>query len=74
MYDHIATLTDGRTGRCSSWDTTGRNQDRWAIGPGETRTLADSAGPGVRCVPTGAPPCCLNQESNRSEAMPHERI
>ncbi len=47
MYDHLATLTDGRTGRCSSWDTTGRNQDRWLIGPGETRVLADIEGPGV---------------------------
>ena len=47
MYDDIATLTDGRTGRCSSWDTAGRNQDRWLIGPGETRVLADIEGPGM---------------------------
>ena len=47
MYDHIAILSDGGTGRCSSWDTTGRNQDRWLIGPGETRVLADIDGPGV---------------------------
>ena len=35
-----------RTGRFSSWDTTGRNADAWQIGPGETRVLADIRGPG----------------------------
>ena len=47
MYDHIATLTGGRTRRVSSWDTSGRNQDRWLLAPGETRVLADLEGPGV---------------------------
>ena len=47
MYDHLATLTGGRTGRVSSWDTSGRNQDRWLLKPGETRVLADLEGPGV---------------------------
>ncbi len=47
MHDHIATLTSGRTGRRSSWDTTGRNRDVWAIAPGETRVLADIEGPGA---------------------------
>ena len=47
MYDHLATLAGGRTGRVSSWDTSGRNQDRWLLAPGETRVLADLEGPGV---------------------------
>ena len=47
MYDHLATLTGGRTRRVSSWDTSGRNQDRWLLKPGETRVLADLEGPGA---------------------------
>ena len=47
MYDHITTIVDGRTGRVSSWDASGRNQDRWILKPGETRVLADLEGPGV---------------------------
>ena len=47
MYEHLATLGAGRTGRVSSWDTSGRNQDRWLLAPGETRVLADLEGPGV---------------------------
>ena len=35
-----------RTGRASSWDTTGRNSDYWRIEPGEARVLADIQGPG----------------------------
>ena len=45
----LASLTrvrDAKTLRASSWDVTGRNNDRWAIGPGETRVLADLPGPG----------------------------
>lgn len=38
---------DRRSLRASSWDTTGRNQDAWQIGPGETAVLADIKGPGV---------------------------
>ncbi len=37
---------DRRTGRVSSWDTTGRNDDAWRIAPGERRLLADIDGPG----------------------------
>jgi len=37
-----------KTGRFSSWDTTGRNADAWTIEPGETKVLADITGPG--CV------------------------
>ena len=44
---NLAKLTDGKTKRFSSWDTTGRNQDSWRIAPGETRVLADIEGPGV---------------------------
>ena len=47
MYDHLATLAGGYTERISSWDTSGRNQDRWLLAPGETRVLADLEGPGV---------------------------
>ena len=47
MYDHLANLAGGRTGRVSSWDISGRNQDRWLLKPGETRVLADLQGPGV---------------------------
>lgn len=31
----------------SSWDTTGRNADRWMIPPGESRVLGDIKGPDV---------------------------
>lgn len=44
----IARVRDRRTGRVSSWDQRGRNQDYWVVGPGERRVLADLAGPG--CV------------------------
>jgi hypothetical protein len=43
----LARLHRRRTGRASSWDTSGRNNDRWHIAPGETRVLADIRGPGV---------------------------
>jgi len=46
VLDHLSRITNGRTARASSWDTTGRNADRWQIGPGETRVLADLKGPG----------------------------
>ena len=36
-----------RSGRASSWDTTGRNSDAWTIPAGESRVLADISGPGV---------------------------
>lgn len=34
------------SGRVSSWDQSGRNQDYWIIPPGETIVLADIEGPG----------------------------
>ena len=48
MYDilsGLARMQTKRTGRFSSWDTTGRNSDAWTIDPGETRVLADIDGP-----------------------------
>ena len=47
MLADLSTITAARTGRASSWDTTGRNQDRWTIPAGESRVLADIRGPGV---------------------------
>ena len=47
MYRDLSILRSNHTGRVSSWDTTGRNQDAWIIEPGETRVLADLEGPGV---------------------------
>jgi hypothetical protein len=43
----LAQIRDRRTGRCSSWDTSGRNNDWWVIPAGESRTLADIKGPGA---------------------------
>ena len=43
----LARLRNAHSGRVSSWDQTGRNQDYWTIGPGETRVLADIEGPGA---------------------------
>jgi hypothetical protein len=41
-------LRDARRRRASSYDATGGNADFWVLQPGETRTLAQVAGPG--CV------------------------
>lgn len=46
MYEHLTRYRKAKTGRCSSWDVTGRNADWWAINPGESRVLADLRGPG----------------------------
>jgi hypothetical protein len=43
----LATLGHGRTGRCSSWDVSGRNNDSWNIPARSSRVLADIQGPGV---------------------------
>ncbi|MGI8307228.1 glycoside hydrolase family 172 protein [Saccharopolyspora sp. ASAGF58] len=40
-------LRQTRRGRVSSWDRTGGNTDNMRVEPGETRELADIAGPGV---------------------------
>ena len=42
----LARVRAARSGRVSSWDHRGRNQDYWVVGAGETRTLADLEGPG----------------------------
>jgi hypothetical protein len=42
----IATLRDVASGRTSSWDRTGRNDDWWAIPPGGSVVIADLPGPG----------------------------
>ena len=47
MINSLSCLNNGRTSRCSSWDTTGRNADAWTILPGESRVLADIQGPGA---------------------------
>lgn len=47
MLKDLALLRTGLTGRCSSWDRTGRNADAWTIPPHETRVLADLRGPGL---------------------------
>jgi len=46
MIDGLSRIRNRRTGRCSSWDTSGRNSDAWTIDPGTTRVLADIRGPG----------------------------
>lgn len=45
MFTDVARIRNRRTGRFSSWDTTGRNADYWTLAPGETRVLADIQGP-----------------------------
>ena len=45
MLTDLHRIRDRKTARCSSWDTTGRNADRWIIPPGQSRVLADIAGP-----------------------------
>ena len=47
MNVDIARIRKGKTHRVSSYDITGRNQDAWIIGPGETKVLADVPGPGL---------------------------
>ena len=47
LLDDLTRARDARSGRCSSFDQTGRNQDNWLIMPGEKRTLADIEGPGA---------------------------
>ncbi|MBN2451777.1 MAG: DUF2961 domain-containing protein [Lentisphaeria bacterium] len=47
QLDGLSRLSPNRTRRISSWDTSGRNADRWVLAPGETRVLADIRGPGT---------------------------
>jgi hypothetical protein len=46
MFTDVARIRNRKTGRFSSWDTSGRNADFWMIAAGETRVLADIPGPG----------------------------
>ena len=46
MLDQLTRIRSAKTSRCSSWDTTGRNDDAWWIEPGQTCVLADITGPG----------------------------
>jgi hypothetical protein len=43
----ITRIRNARTGRCSSWDVSGRNGDAWSIPARSSRVLADIQGPGV---------------------------
>ncbi len=45
MPFELARIYSRRTGRASSWDTTGRNNDAWTVPPGESAVLADIRGP-----------------------------
>jgi hypothetical protein len=46
MLHELSRIKDRKTGRFSSWDTSGRNADFWRIEPGEARVLADIRGAG----------------------------
>jgi len=43
----LSRITRATSGRVSSWDTSGRNDDAWNIEPGERRVLADIRGAGT---------------------------
>jgi hypothetical protein len=45
MSFEIARIYNRKTGRASSWDTSGRNSDAWSILPGSSAVLADIKGP-----------------------------
>jgi hypothetical protein len=45
MLADLTRLRSRKTGRFSSWDTSGRNADLWVIAPGESVVLADITGP-----------------------------
>lgn len=47
MITDLSRISNGKTARCSSWDTSGRNHDSWIIPAGESRVLADIKGPGM---------------------------
>jgi len=47
MNINLAQIREGRTGRCSSYARSGRNNDAWKIKADETRLLADIRGPGA---------------------------
>jgi hypothetical protein len=45
MPFELARIHNRKTGRASSWDTTGRNNDAWTVPAGESAVLADIQGP-----------------------------
>lgn len=45
MLKNLSRLQNRRTGRFSSWDTSGRNADSWSIPARSSRVLADIPGP-----------------------------
>jgi hypothetical protein len=45
LLNHLPLLKNRKTGRCSSWDTSGHNRDFWMVPAGESVVLADIAGP-----------------------------
>ena len=47
MNINLAQIREGKAGRCSSYETNGRNGDSWKVEAGETRILADIRGPGA---------------------------
>ena len=47
MLNDLARITNSKTKRCSSWDTSGRNADYWQIPAGQSCVLADIKGPGL---------------------------
>jgi len=47
MLNRLTRITDAKTGRCSSWQTDGRNADRWIVPAGKSVVLADLKGPGA---------------------------
>lgn len=46
LFKDLTKVTKARSGRLSSWDHSGRNQDYWEIPAGESITLGEIEGPG----------------------------
>jgi hypothetical protein len=46
MLNELPRIKNGKTGRFSSWNRTGRNSDNWKIPAGKSQVLADIEGPG----------------------------
>lgn len=46
MFQSLTQIKEARSGRLSSWDQSGRNQDYWEIPAGQAITLGELDGPG----------------------------
>ena len=46
MLCELTKIKNAKTGRCSSWDKTGRNKDYLVVKPGQSMVMADIKGPG----------------------------